>query len=174
MYGVVSTNRASVPYTTFSLPNSLHLNNANEWEYYTTFMIGKEEGRRGHRIDYLMEGGTMMTNLRTVNETATISARNLATLIWSMSMIRVGPDDPTGTWPDLPLSAMECSLFYCVNSYKFEVSNGSLIVATEQITDAKRVKVGGRLVRLARPFSMSQNKKASHSNGHPGQLIAQT
>lgn len=82
----------------------------------------------------------MMTTLGTSNATETISAYDLDTLIWSMSMIRVSSDAPAVVWPDLPLTAMECTLFYCVNSYKFEVSNGNLTVASEQIMDARRAE----------------------------------
>lgn len=119
--------------TSFRLPNGLYLNNANGWEYSTanTNVTGGE---------FPIDGGIMMTALGTPNAAETISAHDLDTIIWSMSMIRVGPDGPTVAWPDLPLTAMECTLFYCVNSYQFEVSNGTLTVASEQITDARRAE----------------------------------
>lgn len=119
--------------TSFRLPNGLYLGNANGQEYSTA------------RTNVISRGipigeGIMMTTLGTFNATETISAHDLDTVIWSMSMIRVSLDAPAVVWPDLPLTAMECTLFYCVNSYKFEVSNGNLTVASEQIMDARRAE----------------------------------
>lgn len=117
--------------TSFRLPNGLYLNNANGWEYGTSNTMGS---------GFAIFRGIMMTTLGTANATETISAHDLDTIIWSMSMIRVSPGGPTVTWPDLPLTAMECTLFYCVKSYEFEVSNGTLTVASEQMTDARRAE----------------------------------
>lgn len=130
---IVPSTEISSSVTSFRLPNGLYLSNANGWEYGTANTNVMGEG-------VLINGGIMMTTLGTANATETISAYDLDTLIWSMSMIRVSPDGPTVVWPDLPLTAMECTLFYCVNSYKFEVSNGTLTVASEQITDARRAE----------------------------------
>ncbi|KAH8777845.1 hypothetical protein F5883DRAFT_627033 [Diaporthe sp. PMI_573] len=104
--------------TAFRLPNGLYLDNVNGWKY--------------------VDAAVLMTTLGTANDNETISAHDMDTLIWSMSMIRVSPDATSVAWPHLPLSAMECALFYCVNSYEFKVSNGSLTATIDQVLDAKR------------------------------------
>jgi hypothetical protein len=45
-----------------------------------------------------------------------------------MSMIKVLPnlDDPSATWPNLPMEAKECALTYCVNRYSSSIVNGTL------------------------------------------------
>jgi hypothetical protein len=117
--------------TAFRLPNGLHLDNANGWMYDTTDTNVTSEMT-------IKPGAVIMTALGTANASETISAYDLDTLIWSMSMIRVRPDATTVVWPDLPLSAMECALFYCVNNYEFKVSNGALTVTNEQVPDVNR------------------------------------
>lgn len=126
--------------TSFRLPNGLYLSNANGWEYGTA----NTNLTTGGGIP--INGGIMMTTLGTANATETINAPDLDTIIWSMSMIRVSPDGPTVAWPYLPLTAMECTLFYCVNSYKFETSNGNLTVASEQIMDARRAENSWKVI----------------------------
>lgn len=118
--------------TAFRLPNGLYLDNANGWKNNGIALTR-------YNLEHPIYGAVMMTTLGTANATETISVHDLDTLIWSMSTIRVRPDATTVAWPDLPLTAMECALFYCVNSYEFEVSKGALTVTNEQITDAKRV-----------------------------------
>lgn len=119
--------------TAFILPNGLYLYNANGWEYGSSGEIVLDDGA-------LTTAGYLMTALGTDNASETITAHDLDTLIISIPMVRVwpGPLATTVTWPDLPLSAMECALFYCVNSYEFKVSNGTLLVESDQIKDAKR------------------------------------
>lgn len=114
--------------TAFRLPNGLYLDNANGWKYGTAETAS---------VNF---GAVIMTTLGTANATETISAHDVDTLIWSMSMIRVKPDATTVVWPDLPLIAMECALFYCVNSYELKVSDGTLTVTSEQMMEAKRAE----------------------------------
>lgn len=116
--------------TAFRLPNGLYLDNQNGSKY---------DFNSGFGTASLSTNIVAMATLGTSNATETINAHDLDTLIWSMSMIRLGPNASTIAWPDLPLSAMECSLFYCVNSYGFKMSSGTLTVTSEQVLDAKRV-----------------------------------
>lgn len=113
----------------FILPNGLYLDNADSLRWK-----GGTDSTKGIVVV------VMMRSLGTANATETISAYDLDTLIWSMSMIRVIPNVTSVTWPDFQVSAMECALFYCVNSYEFKVSNGTLTVTNGQVMDAKRAK----------------------------------
>lgn len=122
--------------TAFRLPNGLYLDNANGWKYGTARTnVTTIRGFEGE-----ISGAVIMTTLGTANATETMSAYDVDTLIWSMSMIRAIPDATSVAWPDLQLSAMECALFYCVNNYEFKVSDGTLTVANEQVLDAERAK----------------------------------
>lgn len=114
--------------TAFRLPNGLYLDNQNGSQYNFTSGFGTTSNNI-----------IAMATLGTSNATETISAHDLDTLIWSMSMIRLRPVASTTAWPDLPLSAMECALFYCVNSYEFKMSSGTLTATSEQVLGAKRV-----------------------------------
>lgn len=72
---------------------------------------------------------TLMTARGTSNTTDTLSFTSLDTLIWSMTMMKFpwkdgylkGEIDDD----DTPSAAIECALWYCVNSYKSAVNNGS-------------------------------------------------
>lgn len=114
--------------TAFRLPNGLYLDNQNGCKYNFTSGFSTSPTNT-----------VAMATLGTSNATETISAHDLDTLIWSMSMIRLRPDASTTAWPDLPLSAMECALFYCINSYEFKISSGTPTATSEQVLDAKRV-----------------------------------
>lgn len=113
--------------TAFRLPNGLYLDNANGWQY-------------GTRFTNSYTGEVLMATFGTTNASETVSTQEIDTLIWSMSMIRAEPD-PTNSytvWPNLPLSAMECALFYCVNNYEATVSNGTFQEFSTQAVDVTR------------------------------------
>lgn len=115
--------------TAFRLPNGLYLDNTNRWKYGTS------------KTD-IYSGGVIMATLGTANASETVSAQDIDTLIWSMSMIRAEPDstNASAAWPDLPLFAMECALFYCVNHYEAMVFNGFLQESSRQVADFTRDK----------------------------------
>lgn len=107
--------------TAFRLPNELFVDNADGWAFDDP-------------------NGVLMTILGTGNVSQTVSMAELDTLIWSMSMIRVSPDqnDTSTVWPDLPITATECALSYCVNSYNHEVRNGVVYQQVEPVKEAFR------------------------------------
>ncbi|KAL1850779.1 hypothetical protein Daus18300_012787 [Diaporthe australafricana] len=115
--------------TAFRLPNGLYVDNYNG---------RKSEISPADRTSPVF----MMASLGTANASETISTQDLDTLVWSMSMIRVDPASPNAfaVWPDLPPLAMECALFYCVNSYAITVTNGTLQATGTQVPGVIRVK----------------------------------
>lgn len=117
--------------TAFRLPNGLFIENDNGWVY-------TEDIDEGANDD--IYGAVMMTTLGTGNASNTVSMQNLDTLIWAMSMIRVTQDatNSSAAWPDLPHSAMECALHYCINSYSAEVKSGILQENVTRVEDAVR------------------------------------
>lgn len=117
--------------TAFRLPNGLYIDNQNGWIYG-----GKDvQGPNGP-----IYGAVMMTTFGTGNASETVSMQDMDTLIWSMTMIRVSADstNASAAWPDLPRSAMECAISYCVNNLEMEVVNGTLQENVQQASDVTR------------------------------------
>lgn len=117
--------------TAFRLPNGLFIENDNGWVY-------NEDINKGANDD--IYGAVMMTTFGTGNSSKTVSMQDMDTLIWAMSMIRVtqDPTNSSAAWPDLPHSAMECALHYCINSYSAEVKSGILQENVTRVEDAVR------------------------------------
>lgn len=136
LYGLLATDNPGLAVTfegntAFRLPNGLFIENDNGWVY-------NEEINKGANDDVF--GAVMMTTLGTGNASKTVSMQDLDTLIWAMSMIRVTEDktNSSAAWPDLPHSAMECALHYCVNSYSAAVKDGILQENATKVVDATR------------------------------------
>lgn len=90
--------------TVYWLPNGLGLINAN-----------------GVKIDQTL----FTTGFGTGNKSQSMTFGSKDTLIWSMTLIRVV--DPKVLWPHSSVTATECGLWYCVQSYKSMVKNNNLI-----------------------------------------------
>ncbi|KAK8167542.1 hypothetical protein BC567DRAFT_15141 [Phyllosticta citribraziliensis] len=68
-----------------------------------------------------------MVSSGTTDPNATISFKDFDTLLYAMSFIKAPPDvDVTEDFPDVPLEATECALYYCVNEYSPSAHNGTL------------------------------------------------
>jgi hypothetical protein len=116
--------------TAFRLPSGLYIDNTDGFRPYSF----KEN--TGY-------GAVMLATLGTANASQTTSPPELDTLIWSMSMIRADSNNSndSASWPHVPLSAMECTLYYCVKSYKILVSDGILReVVSKQVTNITRAR----------------------------------
>lgn len=118
--------------TGFRLPNGLFIDNANGWVYSEPIDKGANAG---------IYGAVMMTTFGTGNASETVSMQDLDLLIWAMTMIRstADPGDSSAAWPDVPLSAVECALYYCVNTYDTAVKEGILQETARQVEGAARV-----------------------------------
>jgi hypothetical protein len=104
--------------TEYRLPNGLFINN-----------IGA--GNFRPKVYLTMAGTPHPEN--------TITMQDVDTLIWSQSLIRIQVTDENrdNAWPDYPIHATECALYYCVQEYTSEVNNGTL-AETSAETDDKR------------------------------------
>lgn len=99
--------------TTFRTNNNLIINNADN-------------------ISYISPTGTTaplsiiyMTAYGTGNASATASFKDNDVLIWSTSILRLRTIHESDLrWPDLPIEAIECALYYCVKQYNASVHNG--------------------------------------------------
>lgn len=101
-----------------------------------------------------------MTSYGTSNPNITISMQDIDTMIWSMSVIHLdeserqkrmnqwlesgstippSPDEtPWNYWPDIPLRATECALYYCVKSIQTRVDDNVLHEDVAEVTDVVR------------------------------------
>ncbi|CAH0021086.1 unnamed protein product [Clonostachys rhizophaga] len=67
----------------------------------------------------------------TSNPDKSIKAREIDTLIWSQSVIKVDNSTNIWQWPNMSVYAMECALFYCIKDYSFRVVNSSMELELE-------------------------------------------
>ncbi|KAI0468784.1 hypothetical protein F4859DRAFT_524337 [Xylaria cf. heliscus] len=127
------------PGTAFILPNGLCIDNKNGVQLY-----------RPPGSPY---NGILMTTFGTGNASRTVGIKSLDTLIWSMTMIRAGPNpkNSSASWPDVPIAATECALFYCINSYQSAVKAGILF---QEVTPVQ----GTRSPRSWQPLRLYVNE----------------
>lgn len=112
----------------YRLPNGLIIDNDHQW----TFKDDQEP------IDSNSEGGILMTAFSTNTPNLTNTMQNIGTLIWAISLFKVQrPLDGNNQtrWPDLPVQALECGLYYCINRYNPTVLGSVLVEETETISD---------------------------------------
>ena len=79
----------------------------------------------------------LMTGWGSVDRNESVSFTSLDTLIWSMTMMNVTSKDKHIGDVSVSVSAIECGLWYCVNSYQAAVENGKF---TETIRPAPSKK----------------------------------
>lgn len=108
---------ASLGSRAYRLPNKLIIDNANEW----TFPDPGAEIRNPV---------TMMTTFGTGDPSQSDSFQDMETLIWATSILKVqkrfNSSDESLYWPDLPIQATECALYYCINQYQTSIIGGKL------------------------------------------------
>jgi hypothetical protein len=115
-----STPGSNSSKTTFEVPNGL--------------LISNEDGLTPMEIFWVE-----MTSFGTGNATKTNTLTDNDSLIWAMSFLRrKRSGQSTAKWPDVPLEALECGLYYCVNLYQSSVNNGILQETEVRVEDAKR------------------------------------
>lgn len=90
----------------------------------------------------------LMTAYGTGDSTESISFASLDTLIWSMTMMNfTGNHSISNDDPPINVSAIECGLWYCVNSYTPAIKNGNL-TETVRRSPSKRNKSSWQPMRI--------------------------
>lgn len=119
--------------TRFALPNGLYIENND-----------------GANLLRMTTSGTGLPE-------ETNQMKDINTLIWSMAMLKAQPNatNATATWPDLPIQAIECALYYCVKEYDLAVSGNQIKQNSSELADFKRQRNSWR------PFSTSINGTTS-------------
>ncbi|KAK6204232.1 hypothetical protein LQW54_008351 [Pestalotiopsis sp. IQ-011] len=67
----------------------------------------------------------------------TNSFQDVDTLIWATSMLKVRPPPDKSNvtrWPDLPMQALECGLYYCAKRYHTSVKESDLVESMEDMS----------------------------------------
>lgn len=80
---------------------------------------------------------TLMVARGTSNVSQTLSFTSLDALIWSMTMMNFTSADPFIN--ETVSSAIECALWYCINSYKSTVKNGNIIEIIQPAPSKKEI-----------------------------------
>lgn len=75
----------------------------------------------GGNFEYLMVG------LGSVDRNESVSFTSFDTLIWSMTMMNITTKEKPTRDFSVSVSAIECGIWYCVNSYQAAVENGKFI-----------------------------------------------
>ncbi|CAH0022638.1 unnamed protein product [Clonostachys rhizophaga] len=105
--------------TEFKLPNGLFLDNLHN-------------PQKRQRV--------LMTMLGTSNSSKTVGMKDIDTLIWSQSVIKM--NNETGyltkneSWTEPKAEATECALYYCAKDYTFEARNGTLMATSSVVNEA--------------------------------------
>lgn len=71
-----------------------------------------------------MDGSFLTRAFGTGNSSVSLTLTSLDILVWFITMINANVPDPYG---DIKLCAIDCGLWYCVNSYSSAIVNGTLM-----------------------------------------------
>ncbi|KAF4998529.1 hypothetical protein FDECE_11770 [Fusarium decemcellulare] len=145
MHDVSYGRKGIIDATAFTLPNGHFITNVDGCplhDYATTDCLNKKG------LGIYSDERWALTSFGTGNPNKTNSMKDIDTLIWSMSFIY--PDvnylnytsidkgfdaklDKGLYWPNMPMQATECSLYYCIKQVDSEVQGNQLF---ENITEA--------------------------------------
>lgn len=122
----------------FVLPNGHFLAGING---QSASIIGiPEQGYQNSANSWIVAGPTM-TSFGSGSPAKTNRMQDVDTLIWSTSMIYVDTvhlGTGSGAWPDVPVRASECAVYYCVQKINTTVEGNTVYENTNEDTDARR------------------------------------
>ncbi|KAJ1709498.1 hypothetical protein NYO67_8369 [Aspergillus flavus] len=104
-------------------------------------IIGITAGSYQNSANSWMVDSPTMTAFGSGNPQKTNRMQDVDTLIWSTSMIYVDTVQlglNSRMWPDVPVRASECALYYCVQNINATVEGNTIYENTTEDTDAKR------------------------------------
>lgn len=127
--------------TAFMLPNGHFLMNKNHCSL-TTFEC--DHTTPENRAIWAPQ--LTMSSFGTGDPSKTNSMRDIDTLIWSMSVIHLDTAEINKSskkeseyeWPDIPLLATECAIYYCVKTIELTVEDNIIHETEKEVTDAVR------------------------------------
>lgn len=122
----------------FVLPNGHFMAGINGQIASITGM--PEQGYQNPHTSWIV-AGPAMTSFGSGNPAKTNRMQDVDTLIWSTSMIYVDTVElgmASAAWPDAPVRASECAVYYCVQNINTTVEGNTIYENTTEDTQAKR------------------------------------
>jgi hypothetical protein len=131
------------------LPNGHFIPNVNGCSADSMLSpAGCKLAKRGMRPSYTYP----MAALGTGNPRETTTMQDIQTMIWSLSVIHVNEVDkpgsagetaknselPSDNWPNTPLTAIECAIYYCVKAIDIHVESNRVLQEEKEIKEFKR------------------------------------
>ncbi|KAL0944712.1 uncharacterized protein CTRU02_202599 [Colletotrichum truncatum] len=135
--------------TAFALPNGHFIANIDGCPPYNGNFASQAYCKGNESVSVYSDKKYAITSFGTGNPNRTVTMKDINTLLWSMSLIypdvetlnkstSFTPGDSDGKnglklWPDFPMKATECSLYYCVKHVNSAVEGNKL---KENVTQA--------------------------------------
>jgi hypothetical protein len=112
--------------TAFQLPNGQFIVNPNGMIDY---------GKYSASTTVLNVDPLMMTAKATANRNKTLTLQHRQNLIWAVSIfyIELGTNG-TGIWPNIPMTAKECGVYWCVNQYDSRIEKNTLSEVVTEVS----------------------------------------
>lgn len=105
--------------------------NATEYRLPNDVYLSNFKGPAGPFMIRMVTGGTG-------DPSRTLTFRNNDLLIWALTVINTTYDASKPVdWPNVPVNANECGLYYCVNRYTSVVANGTLYETAVPVSAAR-------------------------------------
>ncbi|TDZ30565.1 hypothetical protein CTRI78_v011867 [Colletotrichum trifolii] len=140
-----------IPSTAFALPNGHFLANIDGCPPYNGLFSSIAGCKNEQPIGIYSDQKYSATSFGTGNPNKTVTMRDIDTLLWSMSVIYPDvqalnksasftpgkssgqSDDNLVYWPDVPVKATECALYYCIKQVDSVIEGNQL---KESVTEA--------------------------------------
>ncbi|OBT73795.1 hypothetical protein VF21_07999 [Pseudogymnoascus sp. 05NY08] len=132
---VMFDDSGTFPSTAYTLPNGHFIANVNGCPPYSGLDSNLSCTGEGNFSNIIYHNYKYaMTSFGTGNQSKTLTMKGLDTLIWSTSFIHPSLDAVTTAfmrpypliWPDVPLQATECALYYCVKGVDSRMEGNQL------------------------------------------------
>ena len=149
-------------FSAFYLPNGLFLGSQDGCD--TDEMLNSKSCLK----DHVEATNFLVASYGTSESADTVSMQYGDHIIWSMSAVYIDDaafppkeqqgknETPLHYWPDVPIRAAECSLYYCVKTFNDRIENNILHETTEEVKDV-----------VPKPFSLMPEGSAELVLYHP-------
>ena len=120
--------------TTYMLPNGQTIGNPDVWE-----------------IDRM--GPLELTVKNTARPSESLAFKSTKTLLQAVSILRANfSENFSQNWTSVPITATECALYFCINTYQSEMKNGTLLEQWAEVSST-RDPASFRILEPEDPYS---------------------
>ncbi|KAK2609213.1 hypothetical protein QQS21_002295 [Conoideocrella luteorostrata] len=129
--------------SSWGLPNGIQLSNWNSCPFNLSVNDCAVTWNEELKTKSYPSAQSYFMGFGTGNPNWTFTMGQLDTLIWSITAVhvdyrKVKDDNSSFIWPDVPVIAKECALYYCVKQISSAVVNGKVTENQIELTDAVR------------------------------------